>query len=336
MAKAITIDDIAALAGVSRSTVSRVLTDNKNVKKETAVKVRKAMEALEYRPNILARGLATGAVNIVSMLMSDPDQPFYLQLMDRMDRELRERGFILNLFYLGRDDHARCETFRIVQEYGFAGLIMGDIRNEPELIAEVKRSRRPLVFFNRYIETLSEFDAVITDNYFGGYLAGKHLLELGHRRMSMLTGPLKSSASRDRYRGFYDAMAESGLELPNSQVVEGDLTLECGLEFAAKFFTRKQKSTAVFLGNDLMAIGFLTYCRDKGIDVPARVSVIGFDDVQYAGSSLVNLTTIRQPYEQMSTLAVERIVARIQGDDLPRQCIMLEPKLIVRGTTSAI
>lgn len=331
------INDIAKLAGVSRSTVSRVLTNNKNVKRDTALKVKKAMKEANYRPNILARGLATGKLNIVAMLISETENPFYLQMLDLMDTELRERGYILSMCFLGRTEESRSENLRAIQEYGFSGFVMADIKNEPAFIEEVKAVKRPLVFCNRYIESLSDFDAVIVDNYLGGYMAGKHLTELGHREVGILTGPLKSSASRDRYRGFRDALIESGLDVPRELVGEGDLTLAGGAAFAAEFFPKYGRDcTALFAGNDDMAIGILNYCRDNGIRVPGDLSLIGFDDVAFAGTPLVNLTTIQQPYLQMSSLTAERIVARINGDDLNRQCIMLEPKLVIRNTTGPV
>lgn len=331
------INDIAKLAGVSRSTVSRVLTNNKNVKRETALRVKRAIQEANYRPNVLARGLATGKLNIVAMLLSDTDHPFYLQVIERMDAEIRERGYILSICYLGRTEEARCANFRTIQEYGFSGFIIGDIRNEPDFVETVKAVGQPLVFFNRYIEALPEFDAVVVDNYLGGHMVGKHLTDLGHIGCAVLTGPLKSSASRDRYRGFTDALMESGIALDRDMVGEGDLMHTSGYAFAEKMLSRKHRRfSAIFAGNDNMAIGVLNYCREHGVRVPEDVSIIGFDDTSFAGSSLVNLTTIQQPTAQMSTLTAERIVARINGDDLPRQCIMLEPRLIVRKTTGPV
>lgn len=337
MKKLANITDVARLAGVSRSTVSRVLTNSGNVKKGTALKVRKAIRDADYRPNILARGLATGKLNIIALLMSETDNPFYMQMIDQFDTELRNRGFILSLCYLGRTEEARRRNFRTIQEYGFAGFIIGDIKDEPLFVAEVRTVRRPLVFFNRYIETLSSFDVVVVDNYLGGYQAGKHLTYLGHRRIGVLTGPLQSSASRDRFRGFRDALAESGVEIPPEAVGTGDLTLASGIAFAEKFFPEnRNRCTALFAGNDIMAIGILTYCRSNNIRVPEELSLIGFDDLSFAGSSLINLTTIRQPYIQMSELTAERIVSRINGEKLPRQRIMLEPHLVRRATTAPV
>lgn len=336
MAKITNISDIAKLAGVSRSTVSRVLTRNKNVKQETALKVKRAMREANYRPNVLARGLATGRLNLVAMLMSETETPFWLQMVDRMDAELRERGYILSICYLGKTEEARCANFRLIREYGFSGYIIGDLRDEPEFVELLRSFNQPLVFFNRYIDILSDFDAVVVDNYRGGYLAGRHLIELGHRDMAMLTGPLKSSASRDRYHGFRDALAEAGVELGRDRVAEGDLGMVSGELFAQKFLARKRREcTAIFAGNDMMAVGILNYCRDRGIRVPEELSLVGFDDVAYAGSPLIGLTTVQQPCDQMSAITAERIVARIRGDRSERQSVTLQPRLIVRKTTGS-
>ncbi len=338
MGKSLNINDVARLAGVSRSTVSRVLMNSGKVKPETARKIRKAMQAANYRPNILARGLVTGKLNIIAMLMADPNNPFLLQMVGELDQEFRDRGYILSICCLGKGEQARCENFRAIQQYGFAGFIIGDMRNEASFIDTVRETSRPLVFFNRYIETLPDFDSIVVDNYLGGYRAAKHLLELGHRRIGVLTGPLEeSSASRDRFRGFRDAVAEAGLELPTELVGHGDLTLDSGSDYARRVLRGgTPPCTAVFAGNDLMGIGILNYCREYGIRVPENLSLIGFDDIALSQSALINLSTIRQPCAEMSRVIAERILARIDGDERSSQRVMLEPKLVVRRTTAPL
>lgn len=338
MRKTVNINDIARLAGVSRSTVSRVLTDNKNVKRETAVKVKQAMREVNYRPNIVARGLATGKLNIIAILILETTHPFYLQLLEYLDGILRERGYILSVCYLGKTEKARRENLRNIQEYGFSGFIMADVLDDPGFVEELRSFNRPLVFCNRYLESLSAFDAVVVDNYLGGYMAARYLLDLGHRRFGVLTGPLLSSASRDRFRGYRSALAEAGLELGREMIAEGDLTIVGGMLFAEAFFAKhgKDECTALFAGNDSMAIGILNYCRVRGIRVPEDISLIGFDDQPYAASPMINLTTIQQPVAKMSEFVAELVIRRIDGHTPSRQCIMLEPKLIERGSTRSV
>lgn len=334
MAKVLNINDIARLAGVSRSTVSRVLTNNKNVKLETAVKVRQAIKEVNYRPNVLARGLATGRLNIIALLLSEARHPYYLEMFERLDTDIRNRGYMLSVCYLGRNEEERCANFRAIQQYGFAGYIIGDVRNEPAFIDELAASTQPLVLFNRYIETLPDHDAVVVDNFEGGYMAGKHLTDLGHREFAMLTGPMRSSASRDRYRGFVTALGESGIEMKPDMVEEGNLSLAAGSGFAARLFAKNiSQCSAVFAGNDSMAVGILNYCRDNNIQVPGELSIIGFDDLSFTGAAEFRLTTVQQPFAQLSSAAAERILARVDGDEHPGQRITLEPRLIVRGTT---
>ncbi len=337
MGKSININDVARLAGVSRSTVSRVLMNRGRVKPETARRIQEAMQAANYRPNVLARGLVTGKLNIVAMLMATPDNPFLQQMVEGLDQEFRARGYILSICLLGEGEMARRENFRTIQQYGFSGFIIGDVRNEPAFIEAVRETAKPVVFFNRYIDTLPDFDAIVVDNYLGGYLAAKHLLELGHRDIGVLTGPLEeSSASRDRFRGFREALAEKGLALRPELVGHGDLTLDSGSDYARRLFQGgSPPCTAVFAGNDLMGIGILNYCREYGIRVPENLSLIGFDDIALSQSALINLTTIRQPCAAMSRVVAERILARIDGDDRGSQRVMLEPKLVVRKTTAA-
>ncbi|MCC8190174.1 MAG: LacI family transcriptional regulator [Planctomycetes bacterium] len=334
MGKPATIDDIAALAGVSRSTVSRVLTHNRNVKPETARRVERAMRAVNYRPNILARGLATGRLDIIALLMSETDNPFHLQILHRLEAEVRRRGFILTLCCLGQDEDSRSATLRRIREYGFAGFVMGDLKNDPQFVEAVREFDRPLVLVNRYVDSLNEFDAGVTETYRGGYLAGKHLTDLGHRRIAMLTGPLRSSASRDRYRGFADALAEAGLALDTPRLAEGDLTMAGGAAFAANLLRHGLDVSAVFAGNDSMAMGVLHHCRAAGLRVPEDLSVMGYDDLALTGSTLVDLTTVRVPYGRMAALTVERIALRIAGGEAEPERLLLPPRLVIRKTTA--
>lgn len=336
MSKSLNINDIAKLAGVSRSTVSRVLMNSKNVKPATANIVREAVRKANYRPSILARGLVTGRLNMIAMLMSDPDNPFLMQMVRNLDQEFRDRGYMLGICYLGLNAAARSDNFALIQQYGFAGYIIGDAQNDADFIRVVRGVRQPLILFNRYLDGLSDFDAVVSDNYLGGQLAASHLLELGHTKIGALTGPLDhSSASRDRFQGFSDELRRNGIELEPGGIGEGELSLDSGSDYARHVLGKRgQKCTAVFAGNDLMAIGILNYCREYGIRVPEKLSLIGFDDIALSKSALINLTTVQQPAAAMSSLVAERVVVRCKGEELPAERLLVRPNLVVRGTTA--
>ncbi len=329
------INYIAKVAGVSRSTVSRVLTNHKNVKPATALKVREAMIHCNYTPNALARGLVTGSINIIALVVSDITSPFYSEITAILTSYLRGKGYLLCLYDFGKDpNEQQDEDLQALLNYGFAGVIITDARNEPAFGTVLKSVHCPVVLLNRYIDTVQEYDAIMADNFLGGYLATRHLLELGHRRIAMLTGTRKSTSAIDRHRGYLKALEEYGIAADPALVSDGDLRYDAGYKFADALLARdKADCTAIFAGNDLMALGILGRCRELKIRVPEDLSLVGFDGIPLAGTPVVNLTTVQQPYIQMAELASEQIVSRIKGDAGTRQRIILVPELVVRGTT---
>ena len=334
MSKNVDINYIARIAGVSRSTVSRVLTNHKNVKHETAQKVREAMLHCNYKPNVMARGLVTGKMNIVALVVSDITSPFYAELVAAITANLRDKGYLVSLYNFGLDCQNQDEHLRTLLEYGFAGIIIADARNEPSFGSILKSSRCPVVLLNRYIETVVDYDSIMNDNFLGGYIATKHLLELGHRSIAMLTGPQKSTSSIDRHRGYVQALSEFGITPAKNLVAEGDLRYSSGYGFVSMLFSDNEKRcSAIFSGNDMMAVGIMSRCREIGVRIPEDISLVGFDDIPIASASIIGLTTVQQPYSQMGQLAADQIDARIRGDDSARQRITLVPRLIIRNTT---
>lgn len=336
VSKNVDINYIAKIAGVSRSTVSRVLTNHKNVKAETAQKVREAMLHCNYKPNALARGLVTGRMNMIALVVADITSPFYSELVAIISACLRSKGYLVSLYNMGTDLDYQDDDLRTLFDYGFAGIIIADARNEPSFGAILKSARCPVVLLNRYIDTVSDYDAIMNDNFLGGYLATRHLLELGHRSIAMLTGPRKSTSSIDRHRGYRQALEEYGITPAANWVTEGDLRYESGYGFASMLLSDTRKTfSAIFAGNDLMAIGILSRCRELGVRIPEDLSLVGFDDIPLSSAALINLTTVQQPFAQMGQLVSEQIVSRINGDGSARQRITLVPKLVVRNTTGA-
>ncbi len=329
------INDIARIAGVSRATVSRVLMNSDKVRPDTAKLVKKAIKQAHYQPSIMARGLVTGRLNLIALLMSETENPFFLQMVGKLDQGFREHGYIMSICYLGDTGKTRCENLGNLSQYGFSGFIIGDIDKEQSFIKAIREARQRFVFFNRYVDELSGYDAILCDNYRGGYMATKHLIDLGHKRIGMLTGPLSSSASRDRFRGFQQAMGEAGLEIDEELLGEGDLDFDSGSHYAKRILGReKKKCTAVFAGNDPMAIGILNYCREMGIRVPESLSLVGFDDIALASSAFINLTTVKQPYVEMSSNIVECMMARLGNKARDGKKIILDTTLIPRKTTA--
>ncbi len=328
----ITIENIAKLAGVSRSTVSRVLTGHQNVNPNTAARVRAVMEQQHYHPNAMARGLVMGKMNIISLIVADIRNPFYTNLVWTLSQNLAEKGYLMALYNTGHVADTITSYLSNSSRFGFSGLILADAQDNDAFRRELALVDCPLVLVNRDISLGERFDSVTIDNRMGGYFATRHLLEQGHRRIGMLRGPAVSASSNARYDGFLMAHREFGCSPAPELVSEGDLSMAAGERYFAGL--TGAMPDAVFAGNDMMALGIMGAAKAAGIQIPDQLSLIGFDDIPLSSNPLVDLTTVRHPYDEIGEMVADRIVRQIEGEQMEREKIILPPRLIIRGTTS--
>ncbi|WP_055669099.1 LacI family DNA-binding transcriptional regulator [Desnuesiella massiliensis] len=337
MSKKVDIDYIAKAAGVSRSTVSRVLTNSSNVKEETKEKILRVMKEANYHPSIMARGLATGKLEIIALIVSDIRNPFYSELVWVINNNLQEKGYLMTLYNSSQIVGENDQHLRKLLDYGFSGIIIADARNEVSFSNILKSANCPIVLVNREIGFISKYDSISVDNKMGGYLATNHLLSLGHQKIAMLRGPQFSTTSQGRYDGYLYAMEEYGLTPNPKYVVSGSLNMESGQRFVHELLINSDDPpTAVFVGGDLMCYGVMDECIKNGIRIPEDISIVGFDDIPLSKASFINLTTIRHPYDMIGSMVAKRIIERINGNDEPISKTVLTPTLQVRGSTRAI
>ena len=335
MNEKIDINYIAKKANVSRSTVSRVLTKKTNVKESTREKVEQVMAELNYHPNSMARGLATGKQNIIALVVSDIRNPFYAQLVWTISTSLREKGYLMTLYNSADMTRKDRESLWSLLDYGFSGLIMADARKEDDFSQFLKQADCPIVLVNRTLGIANTYDTITLDNIQGGYLATKHLLELGHRRIAMLRGPELSTTSQGRYEGYVYALQEAGIPLDKTLIRAGKLNMEFGREFAKKIILHSDNPpSAVFVGGDFTCYGLMDACIRAGIRIPEDLSIVSFDDIPFSDTAMVNLTTISHPYTQIGELVAKKIVHRIEQPDAPVEQITLLPTLVKRGSTA--
>ncbi len=333
MNEKIDINYIAQMAGVSRSTVSRVLTKKTNVKESTRQRIEQVMAELNYHPNSMARGLATGKQNIIALVISDIRNPFYAQLVWTISTALREKGYLMALYNSAGKN--RDELLWSLLDYGFSGLIFADARNELEFSQFLQHASCPVVLVNRKLGMGNNYDTISVDNMQGGYMATRHLLELGHRKIAMLKGPVISTTSQGRYEGYLYALKEAGIKPCEDYIYSGILNMESGQSFVEHVILNpKNPPTAVFVGGDLMSYGVMDACIKNHIRVPEDLSIVGFDDIPFSGTGMINLTTVAHPYQQIGELVAEKIISRIEAPDKPIEQISLLPSLVLRGTTA--
>lgn len=333
--KKLTIKDIASKSGISRSTVSRVLSDNPHVNEQTRARVRSVIKEMNYIPNRLAQGLVTGKINVVGLIVGDIRNPYFSEITRAVEEVLNANGYLVVLCDSAYNPDKEADFLNVSRELRFASIIMTSAMDNAGLIGNLSKLACPVVLLNRYLQGFRT-DVVSFDNQYGAYLVAEHVIKLGHRHFKALMGPAQSSSTIDREKGYRKAFADHDIPCAEDAFVYGDLRFETGYQFGLGLLKQKDRPTAVLAGNDFMAIGIIKAYIDNGLKVPDDLSVTGFDDIQMAGMSAVPLTTIRQPQVEMGRQAAQLALDRMRGNkSLPRR-IIFDAELIVRESTRSI
>ena len=331
MIKNVTIRDLAKSAGVSRSTVSRVLTNNPHVDPKTRDKVMRAMEHLQYAPNEVARSLVRGYHQHLSLIVIDIRNPFFAELARGVEAVGFENNCPVAIFNTDDDVNRERACLSLVERSPGVGAIIVPSQDESALITRINRIRSPFVLLSRYLTTRPEQSAVYFDNLQGAQIATEHLVSLGHTRIAYLEGPENSVACHDRTQGFTITMQHHNLEIDPSLIGHGRLRIEDGYHFARSLVLANRNFTALFCSSDLMAIGALRAFQEMKIRVPEDISVIGFDDIWLADLPHIKLTTIHQPAFAMGYRAAELILRPKENEPVHH---VFRPSLVLRGTTA--
>lgn len=325
----ITAQDVARLAGVSQSAVSRVFTPGASVSPATVEKVRAAAEKLGYRPDALARAMITGRSRIIGLVVAYLENQFYPLAIEKLSRALQARGYHVLIFMAENATDNVSEVVRELIDYRVDGIITASVSLSNDLTGRLAGQGIPVVNFNRGQEDPRLTD-VTSDNVAGGRRATDYLIAAGHRRIAHIMGWQGSSTGRDRAEGFRQAMAAAGLE--PVAMIDGKYDREATIRATRDLFTRADRPDALFVGNDHMAFAAMDELRfGLGLSVPGDVSVIGYDDVPMAAWPAYDLTTIRQPVNRMVRATVEAILGMIEGDVAPQKTHIDGP-LVARGS----
>ena len=353
----ITIADVAAHAGVSKTTVSRVLNGKGELNAATAARVRQVIEELGYVPSAGAVGLARGRTQVVGMLVPSMTWPWIGEVLQGVVDVVESEGFGLLLFTCNRGEESLRRFAQQVSAKSFDGLLVIEPEGTLDYITELHTAGLPVVLIDdRGHQPL--FPSVATTDRAGGASAARHLLELGRRRPLVITGPTSFGCVQERLAGFTEAWAESGTPMAAQQVVHGDFTYEGGRHAIRSALDGAQPDQdrshhtgpgdgssgsgsgsaapfdSVFAHNDLSAAGALAELRARGLRVPADVAVVGFDDVPLASQSDPALTTVHQPLRGMGAAAARLLLAHFRGEPVPGSPTVLPTSLIVRESTS--
>ncbi|MEY9968222.1 LacI family transcriptional regulator [Streptacidiphilus sp. MAP12-16] len=327
----ITIADVAAHAGVSKTTVSRVLNGKGELNAATAARVRQVIAELGYVPSAGAVGLARGRTQIVGMLVPSLTWPWIGEVLQGVIDVVEADGFGLLLFTCNRGEESLRRFAQQVSAKSFDGLLVIEPEGTLDYITELHHAGLPVVLIDdRGHQPL--FPSVATTDRTGGASAARHLLELGRQRPAVVTGPEHFGCTQERLAGFAEVYAAAGLPLPPERILVGDFTYEGGRTAVAPLLDGSGFDS-VFAQNDLSATGVLQALREAGLRVPQDVAVVGFDDVPLASYSDPALTTVHQPLREMGEAAARMLLAHFRGAPLPTVPNVLPTSLIVRDST---
>lgn len=331
-----TLEEVAKLAGVSRSTVSRVINNHPNVRPEVRERVWRIIREVGYQPHAAARSLATNRTQIIGMLIPESvttlfTDPFFALLLRGATEACNSHQYqlILSLFTASTD---RQEMYhRILRSNSLDGAIVASASLDDPLIPNLLHDRVPFISIGRYPDERVHY--VDVDNIEGARMAVEHLIRLGHRRIATITGPLDMVAGQDRLTGYRQALEARGIPVEEELIVEGDFTESGGM--AAMQRLLPASPSAVFVASDMMAIGALKALRQADLQVPHDVALVSFDDVPLASAIEPPLTTVRQPIERMGSMAVEVLLSVLQTspqEEAPTQRIVLPTELVIRAS----
>jgi len=330
-----TIYDIAKAANVSIATVSKVMNKSGRISDKTRKRVMDIMSEMNYQPSVVASALTKKRTYTIGLLIPDLANPFFAEIARSVEDRAQELG--LNLVICNTDNNVDKEEkyIGLLKQKGADGIIMATGAHNQAIVKKLIQQKQTIAVIARDMPSLA-VDAVLVDDFLGGYLAANHLIELGHRRIAVIAESMKVISSRERVRGCSQAMAEADLPFDDHWVRESAFHVEDGKATAGDLLDEPQPPTAIFACNDLLAIGAIQAARERGMNVPRDLSVVGFDNTILATIIDPPLTTIAQPIQELGRQVVDLIAQGIDGANASKQRFVLLPVLVVRGSTARL
>lgn len=330
-----TIYDVGKRADVSVATVSSVINNTAYVSPKLRKRVEDAIRDLDYSPNLLARGLARQKTLSLGVLVPDIANFFFPEVVRGLEDKAKEAGYTI---ILGNSDNRSdkeelyLKLFLSNRVDGIA-LVKAPGAMSPDLLRLLKKSGMPIVLLDRdYPELMT--DSVLVDDVGGGYMATKHLLKLGHRRIGIISGVPGVSTTDGRLQGYEKALCESRMKINADLIAAGDYGIDSGYEAGQELL--KKKCTGVFVTNYMMTIGFLRAIEEHGLTTPHDVSIVSYDDFVWNNVFTPRLSCVAQPKYQLGYKAAEVLLSRIQKKHKRKQSMVLENTLQVRDTSKAL
>lgn len=328
-----TIADVAKHAGVSKMTVSRVINDSGYISQETRERVEQAIEELGYIPNALARSLRFKRTRTIALILTDITNPYFTTLARGVEDAASEQGF--SVIFCNTDESAEeeAEYINVLLQKQIDGLLLVPAQCSSELLGPLQGHALPFVILDRRITDI-QVDTVRCDSEQGAYELTRHLIELGHRQLAILSGPETVTSATDRVDGFQRAIKEAGLDVEAAHVRYGRFTVDDGFRMTQEVMAAAPPPTGLFAGNNFIAIGALRALRQAGLRIPEDVSLVAFDDIPISIASEPFLTVAEQPAYELGWQATRLLLDRLseKDADTPTE-IILPTRLIIRESS---
>ncbi|MBM7646633.1 LacI family transcriptional regulator [Scopulibacillus daqui] len=327
-----TIYDVAEKAGVSIATVSKVINNTGKISDKTKQKVLKIMEEINYQPSVVASALTGKQTNTIGFLIPDIANPFHAEMARSVEDRGHELGFSVVMCNTDGNLDKEAQYLEWLQRKRVDGIILGSAAQNNAIIKELIKQEIPAALIATDMPSLS-VNAVLVDDFLGGYQAISHLTSLGHTDIAFLAGNLNNVMEKERLRGYKQALQEAGAAFDRKNLLTNNFSFDDAKRSMKKLIESGRRPTAVFAFNDLLAIGAIHGAKEAGLKIPDDLSVIGFDNTLLAAVNDPPLTTIAQPIQDMGRTVTDLLVKEIKGGNTVKQRVVLLPELVVRQTT---
>lgn len=328
------IQDVAALAGVSVATVSRVLNGRPDVSAKTRETVLRHIRELGYVTNRSARALTRGQTGLIGLTVPHMRGDYFTEIIAGAAEALYERDARLVVCpTLHEHDRERSLLERLMRGTTDGALLIMPSESSAEMSA-LYQSGYPFVVIDPTVPMSADVPSVATANWSGGRVATEHLIALGHRHIGLITGPAHSTSSDDRIAGYHSALLAAGIPIDDALVDVGDFEIEGGFQAMQRLLGSRERPTAIFALNDQMAIGALRALRGAGLAVPGDVSIVGFDDIELSQVTTPSLTTVRQPLQEIGRVGADVLFRLINQQALDATRVELSTRLVIRDSTA--
>jgi LacI family transcriptional regulator len=329
-----TLTDVARLAGVSTMTVSRVINNSGYISPDTRARVDRAIVELGYMPNALARQLRSKRTKTIALVLTDITNPFFTTIARGVEDAAGGLGYAVMFCNTDESETEEIEYVRMLIQRRVDGVLLVPATDSSGSLELLQKHGLPVVVLDRRACS-DQVDEVRADSEAGAYLAARHLIGLGHRRIAVLTGPSRVSTSVDRVVGYRRALAEEGLEPESELILFGEFNEASGYEMTQRILADRPQPTAIFAGNNFIAFGAIRALREAGTRIPEDMSIVVFDDLPPGWAVDPFLTVVSQPAYEIGKRAAELMLERLAGDaPAKRRTLVLPSELITRRSTA--